>query len=1030
MKKLILLLTSLFIFLFNVQKIWAVNNNNAGINPDFYTYSQEMCTSPALAIADFWDSGDDMNPQNAIGASDENYASLGFGEYIVVDLTGSILPSGSSVTINWRRYPGADSPFVKLSESSSTSFSSWVFIGSTEVVTDNFSNYTVTVDENMRYLIIENITNNWLYVESISCTYPCPSCIDGILTLTTQNNEQTVCQNSAITDIVYSVEGGATDAEVTDLPGGLTGNFSDGIFTISGAPNESGIFSFTVRTTGTTSPCTEAVATGTITVTSNPSAPTGFPFQAFSPNTNPTIANLTVLGENIQWYTSETGGIALNPETALVDGMHYYASQTIYGCESIERFNVGVIIYASSTVTFNTTGTFVVPNGVTEITVKAWGGGGGGSGRSSSDDPERYAGSGGGGGGFASGTLPVYEGVTVTVNIGSGGKGGSGNGEDGQEGGTTQVVYFMGQLLAFGGEGGYAGSAGPGEGGSGHIASIVGIVPNFSSHRGGNGSNGDNDNGGGGGGGAGDTSDGGTGTITSGGDGGTNFGGNGGNGSTGDESGGVGLSYGGGGGGASDNDNSTGGDGGNGVAIIIWDAGGCSNPTNGGEISGNQTICPGSDPDAFTSISPASGETGTLEYKWQYSDVNDPYDWEDFASSNTATWDDNENLEGTRWYRRLARVTCSDDWTGAVSSNILEVTIEDVDEAGIGYIGSTTFCEGGSVTLAASEASSYLWSNGETTQEIIVTTSGDYYVTVTNANGCSVSTSPITITVHPMPTLSGISVDNEISCYNPDSDPVLTFSGLVPGENAIFYAINEEHMDDPLELEADANGDATYSFDLGVGTFELSIDEIRYHGCEIKPTENNSVTWTVYAVPTANAGSDGDACGLGFVLDATPSVGIGTWTKESGPGTADFSENANDPDATVTVSEYGTYVFRWTEENGSCIDYDEVTVNFYQQPVAYAGEDQSQCNNSTFTIGPATKAAIVGPTGIWEFVGDHGIAAIEDKNSETTTVTNVPFDQDITLRWIVTNGSCTDFDEVVLRNNSLPFVDAGLCRCK
>ena len=44
--------------------------------------------------------------------------------------------------------------------------------------------------------------------------------------------------------------------------------------------------------------------------------------------------------------------------------------------------------------------------------------------------------------------------------------------------------------------------------------------------------------------------------------------------------------------------------------------------------------------------------------------------------------------------------------------------------------GNTTFCDGGSVTLTSSIATNNMWSNGETTQSIIVTQSGDYTVLV------------------------------------------------------------------------------------------------------------------------------------------------------------------------------------------------------------------------------------------------------------------------------------------------------------
>jgi hypothetical protein len=64
--------------------------------------------------------------------------------------------------------------------------------------------------------------------------------------------------------------------------------------------------------------------------------------------------------------------------------------------------------------------------------------------------------------------------------------------------------------------------------------------------------------------------------------------------------------------------------------------------------------------------------------------------------------------------------------------------------------GATTLCQGGSVTLTSSSASSYLWSNGATTQAITVTTSGNYAVTVTNSTGTAASR-PTTVTVNPLP---------------------------------------------------------------------------------------------------------------------------------------------------------------------------------------------------------------------------------------------------------------------------------------
>ena len=53
-----------------------------------------------------------------------------------------------------------------------------------------------------------------------------------------------------------------------------------------------------------------------------------------------TVSDIVVTGTAIKWYTSTTGGVPLNSNTPLLSGTnHYYATQTINGCESIQRAN-------------------------------------------------------------------------------------------------------------------------------------------------------------------------------------------------------------------------------------------------------------------------------------------------------------------------------------------------------------------------------------------------------------------------------------------------------------------------------------------------------------------------------------------------------------------------------------------------------------------------------------------------------------------------------------------------------------------
>ncbi len=85
------------------------------------------------------------------------------------------------------------------------------------------------------------------------------------------------------------------------------------------------------------------------------------------------------------------------------------------------------------------------------------------------------------------------------------------------------------------------------------------------------------------------------------------------------------------------------------------------------------------------------------------------------------------------------------------TSAITNVLVNPIPVANITAGGASTFCQGLSVVLTASAGSSWLWNNGATTQSITVTTTGNYFVTVTNASGCGATSSTSTITVNPNP---------------------------------------------------------------------------------------------------------------------------------------------------------------------------------------------------------------------------------------------------------------------------------------
>ena len=56
------------------------------------------------------------------------------------------------------------------------------------------------------------------------------------------------------------------------------------------------------------------------------------------------VSELVANGTGIKWYDAASGGNLLSSGTALVNNQHYYASQTVNGCESTSRYDVTVAV--------------------------------------------------------------------------------------------------------------------------------------------------------------------------------------------------------------------------------------------------------------------------------------------------------------------------------------------------------------------------------------------------------------------------------------------------------------------------------------------------------------------------------------------------------------------------------------------------------------------------------------------------------------------------------------------------------------
>ena len=99
--------------------------------------------------------------------------------------------------------------------------------------------------------------------------------------------------------------------------------------------------------------------------------------------------------------------------------------------------------------------------------------------------------------------------------------------------------------------------------------------------------------------------------------------------------------------------------------------------------------------------------------------------------------------------------------------------------------GPLTFCAGDSVILTSSTGTTYLWSNGATTQSITVSTSGIYSVQITNAAGCQSAASVGTTVNSYAKTWLGLNKDwTDGANWSPSGIPTNTdcvvISGTVP----------------------------------------------------------------------------------------------------------------------------------------------------------------------------------------------------------------------------------------------------------
>jgi hypothetical protein len=284
-------------------------------------------------------------------------------------------------------------------------------------------------------------------------------------------------------------------------------------------------------------------------------------------------------------------------------------------------------------------------------------------------------------------------------------------------------------------------------------------------------------------------------------------------------------------------------------------------------------------------------------------------------SNGAITEDINGLLAGTY------EVTVTDA-NGCAAEETVVIDQPDNLTAITGSVASTCGDANGSVSVDAAggtEPYTYNWSNGGTTAMVTDLLAGDYFVTVTDANGCQTTSSTA------VQNIGGpqVMVNSPSAC--PDEEVSLTASvsgGTTP------FTFEWETSETTASITVSTATTATYTVTVTDG-----------NGCEAVATG----TVTIFETPVADAGEDTAIC-LGESQELIASATNGT-----APYTYLWSTNETTAEITVNPTVTTTYQVTVTDNNG-CEDIDEVMVTVNPLPVADAGDDVTVCLGQSVSL--------------------------------------------------------------------------------
>jgi hypothetical protein len=255
------------------------------------------------------------------------------------------------------------------------------------------------------------------------------------------------------------------------------------------------------------------------------------------------------------------------------------------------------------------------------------------------------------------------------------------------------------------------------------------------------------------------------------------------------------------------------------------------------------------------------------------------------------------------------------------------ITVNPLPTPIITPLSATTFCEGDSVLLASSIDSLYLWNTNSNDSILVVSSAGDYTITLTNIYNCSATSAPVTVVVNP--------------------NPVAT---IVANGPTSFCLGNEVQLTSTIGIPSWSTG----SGDTTITVIQTEIIELlvtNEFGC----TDTDSLGITVFEVPIVTAAADTSVCISNgpFALNATPD--LGTWI------------GVNVSNNTFAPTTEGTFGFQYSFTDGNgCTNIDSTYFTIAIPLQMTAGTDVNVCMPSDM-IDLASNASPVG--GAWSGFG-------------------------------------------------------------